>query len=128
MAVKVVDASAIAALVFNEPEADAIAAQIEGADLEAPALLGFELANVCLIKGRRHAEQRDALVAAFRLRHRLNVRTTPVDLDGVLDIAAATGLTAYDASYLWLARHLDAELVTLDKQLATAERSSRPGR
>jgi len=29
-------------------------------------------------------------------------------------------LTAYDASYLWLARRLDAELVTIDRQLNTA--------
>jgi predicted nucleic acid-binding protein len=39
-----------------------------------------------------------------------------------LELAAATGLTAYDASYLWLARRLGADLVTLDKQLAKAER------
>jgi predicted nucleic acid-binding protein len=32
----------------------------------------------------------------------------------------ATGLSAYDASYLWLARDLDVELVTLDRQLAKA--------
>ena len=31
-----------------------------------------------------------------------------------------TGLTTYDASYLWLARDLGVELVTLDRQLAEA--------
>ena len=35
----------------------------------------------------------------------------------VLVLAAETGLTAYDAAYLWLARARDAELVTLDKKL-----------
>ena len=39
--------------------------------------------------------------------------------------AAATGLTAYDASYLWLTRQLDADLVTLDQQLARADASFR---
>jgi predicted nucleic acid-binding protein len=38
----------------------------------------------------------------------------------VLELAESTGLTAYDASYLWLARELSAELVTLDGQLAKA--------
>jgi hypothetical protein len=38
----------------------------------------------------------------------------------VLTLAAATGLTAYDASYLWLARRLGAKRVTLDRQLAAA--------
>ena len=36
----------------------------------------------------------------------------------VVLIAQATGLTAYDASYVWLAGSLGADLVTLDKQLA----------
>jgi predicted nucleic acid-binding protein len=35
-------------------------------------------------------------------------------------MAKATGLSAYDASYLWLAGTLDADLVTLDKKLAAA--------
>lgn len=120
MAVKVVDASALAALLFGEPEAEAVAARLDGARLAAPLLLGFELANVCLIKARRHPEQREALTAAFRLRARLRVEEMAVDHDGALETAAATGLTAYDASYLWLARRLGAELVTLDRQLATA--------
>jgi len=39
IAVKVVDASALAALLFGEPEADTIAAQLDGAQMAAPALL-----------------------------------------------------------------------------------------
>ena len=50
MAVKVVDASALAALLFDEPEAGAIADRLEDANLVAPALLGFEIASVCLKK------------------------------------------------------------------------------
>ena len=115
----------MAALLFAEPEADAIAALLDGVSLAAPSLLGFELANVCLIKSRRRPEQREALTAAFRLRSRLRVESAIVDHDGVLELANATGLTAYDASYLWLARQLGAELVTLDRQLAKAERTLR---
>jgi predicted nucleic acid-binding protein len=125
MAVKVVDASALAALLFGEPEADVVAGQLGDARLVAPALLGFELANVCLIKARRHPEQRTALIAAFHLHDQLAVEEVAVDHDGALELAAATGLTAYDASYLWLARRLGADLVTLDQQLARAEASPR---
>ena len=125
MAVKVVDASALAARLFGEPEADAVAARLHGSELVAPALLGFELANVCLIKSRRHPTQKDALLAAFSLRGRLQVANAPVDHDGALALATATGLTAYDASYLWLARRLGAELVTLDRKLTEADEASR---
>ena len=52
--IKVVDASAFAALLFGEKEAEAVAASLGDARLAAPALLSFELANVCLSKMRRH--------------------------------------------------------------------------
>jgi predicted nucleic acid-binding protein len=35
-------------------------------------------------------------------------------------LAAETGLTAYDASYLWLSHRLRVPLVTLDSKLAQA--------
>lgn len=118
--VKVVDASALAALLFGEPEAEAIAERLEGARLAAPSLLDFELANVCVTKMRRHPAQRGTLRAAFRLTDRLALETVAVDHGAVLDLAEATGLTAHDASYLWLASTLGAELVTLDRKLAAA--------
>jgi predicted nucleic acid-binding protein len=123
--VKVVDASALAALLFGEPEAESVAEQLGDARLVAPALLGFELANVCLIKSRRRPELQPVLTAAFRLRHQLGVEEVEVDHDGALELAASTGLTAYDASYLWLTRQLAADLVTLDQQLARAKVSFR---
>lgn len=49
------------------------------------------------------------LVVASRLRDRLAVDEVAVDHHAALELAAATGLTAYDASYLWLARQLGAE-------------------
>jgi len=120
MDVKVVDASAIAALLFGEPGAEMVAEQLGEARLIGPALLNFELANVCLVKGRRHPKEQQALKAAFLLRHRLGVEEVTVDHDAVLELAAKTGLTAYDASYLWVARQFQAELITLDRELASA--------
>jgi predicted nucleic acid-binding protein len=116
----VVDASALAALLFGEPEAGAVAERLAGAGLFAPALLGFELASVCLTKMRREPAKRASLRAAFGLAERLAVETVAVAHASALDLAEATGLTAYDASYLWLARELGAELVTLDRKLAAA--------
>ena len=120
MPVKVVDASAVASVLFAEPGADAVAARIADARLVAPALLHFELANVCLMKIRRHPEQREALLQAYRLLVQLRMESVDVDHAGVLALAETTGLTGYDASYLWLARELGAELVTLDRRLAAA--------
>lgn len=107
-------------MIFAEPEAEAIAGRLQGARLAAPSLLDLELANVCLVKMRRQPNKREALRNAFRLARRLSVEPVAVDHAAALDLAEATGLTAYDASYLWLARALGAELVTLDRKLAAA--------
>jgi predicted nucleic acid-binding protein len=47
----------------------------------------------------------------------LAIETFPVEMAAVIDLAKQTNLTTYDASYLWLARVTNAELVTLDKRL-----------
>jgi predicted nucleic acid-binding protein len=120
MVAKVVDASALGALLFGEPDGAAIAGRLGEVGLIAPALLHFEVANVCLKKMRRHPEQRDALVTAFGLLEQMEVGIAEVDHGEVLGLAERIGLTAYDASYLWLARRTGAELVTLDGRLEAA--------
>ena len=77
--VKVVDASALAAILFADPEAEAMAERLDGARLAAPTLLDHESANVCLTKIRRQPNEREAIRAAFRLAHRLNVKTVAVE-------------------------------------------------
>lgn len=118
----VVDASAIAALVFNEPRADEVALRLEGAVVHAPTLLAYELANVAWKKGRREPGQRPAICRALAavLEERLGIVWCPVSHTDAVLISHATGLTTYDASYLWLAGFLGADLVTLDDRLAAA--------
>jgi predicted nucleic acid-binding protein len=38
------------------------------------------------------------------------------------ELALALNLSAYDASYLWLSKQIEAELLTFDKRLAAAAR------
>jgi predicted nucleic acid-binding protein len=119
----VVDASAVCALLFGEPDGEQVADDLGGSALMAPALLFFEVANVCLTKMRRHRSQRDALLLAFdRLSH-LGISIVEVDVADALVLAERTGLTAYDASYLWLAMVKQAELITLDRDLAAARKA-----
>ncbi len=122
---RVVDASALAAVLFNEPESDAVVERLGDRVLVAPALLRFELANVCWKKILRHSEQRDKLLAAHSLADDLEILEVEIDFGEAVQLAEREGLTAYDASYLALARALDLDLVTLDRALArAAERGS----
>ncbi len=121
MPVKVIDASALAAIVFAEPEADRVVTQLRGCTLAAPALLPFEIASVCLKKLRRYPKKRSLLLAAFRMMDLMEISQTEVDFQDAILLAEQKQLTVYDAVYLWLARRLGTELVTLDEKLANAQ-------
>lgn len=120
MPVIVVDASAACALLFREPDGAAIAARLQGSMLVAPTLLPYEVANVCLTKIRRGSADRNALVAAFGLLSLMDIKLVGVEHDEAVLVAERLGLTAYDASYLWLAEAVGGDLVTLDAALAVA--------
>src|SRR6266436_4888991 len=106
MAVKVVDASALAALLFYEPEATAVGDRLDDGNLVAPALLSFEIAGVCRRKLRSSPQQREALLAAFALYARMPIEIIEVDHADAVHLAEALGLSSYDAAYLWLAQKL----------------------
>lgn len=118
----VIDASAFAALVFQEPAGAAVKDRLNGATVFAPTLLQYELTNVAWKKAKRqpaHAARiLDALTLA--LGGAWGIVWQDVQPADVVIVAEATGLTAYDASYLWLAGSLGADLVTLDEKIVTA--------
>jgi predicted nucleic acid-binding protein len=117
MNVKVVDASAIAALLFNEPQANEIANQLDNVSLMAPTLLWFEMASICLKKLTAHPDKRESILQAFTLLDNLSIEAMEIDYPAVVKLAEKMGITTYDASYLWLASAHCSELVTLDKKL-----------
>lgn len=120
MPVRIVDASALGALLFGEPRAEETARALGSGALAAPALLPFELASVCLKKITYHPEQSNALIDALDLFRRMAIDIIEVDHSEAVMLARDTGLTTYDASYLWLTRKLAGQLVTLDERLRAA--------
>ena len=117
MADKVVDASALAALAFAEPTADAVIDQIDGHRLHAPTLIVFELMSVAWKRGKKHPAAIGLFLDALEVLDGLGLRFRGIDQREVVRLGLSTGLTAYDATYLWLARALNMPLVTLDKKL-----------
>ena len=123
MPVRIVDASALGALVFGEPKAEEIAKTLGDSPMAAPALIWFELASICLRKIKAHPAQRDQILGAFLLAGKLAIEIVEVDHWAVVNLADETGLTTYDASYLWLTGHLKGELITLDGKMQRATKS-----
>ncbi len=118
----VIDASALVALVFGERGGEEIARRLEGAAVYAPSLLKYEMANAAWKKARRQPECAPSIFSALdaALDPRRGIRWMDVDHVDAALVSAATGLSVYDASYVWLAGTLGADLLTLDARLAAA--------
>ncbi len=114
---KVIDASALAAVAFAEPSADAVIDEIDGHRLHAPTLVVFELMNVAWKRSRKQPAATALFLEALEVLQGLGLRFRGIDQEAVVKLGLETGLTAYDASYLWLARALRMPLVTLDRKL-----------
>jgi len=116
----VVDASAVGAIAFGEPDGPTLVAHLQGETLLAPTLLDYEIASIAWKKARAHPESAAQIQAALDAASRLRIERVRVPAVDLLRVARETRLTVYDAAYLWLARTRDAELVTLDRKLADA--------
>ena len=126
MIATVVDASAIAAVLFDEPEAEPVLATIAGS-LRAPTLLLYELASVCATKLVRHPAETRAILARYALFVQLDIDLEEPDWTALPQLARNWALSAYDAAYLQLALKDRAPLVTLDARLAAAyDKACRP--
>ena len=126
-----IDASVALAWCFpDEQAADALRVLEELRQRKGmvPGLWPLEIANAILA-----GERRQRLVAADVLRFvellsglslSVDTLTTQRSIGAVLPIARATGLSAYDASYLELAMREGCTLATLDDKLRKAARAS----
>ena len=114
----VVDCSALAGMLFEEPWQAQAREKIYGRTLNAPFLLEMEITSVAL---KKHKQGLEVLVAdglaSFKA---LNVVLHQIQPADVLALALQYKLSAYDASYLWLAAELKAPLATFDEKLAEA--------
>lgn len=122
MPVSVVDASAIAAVVFGEAAGASVHKRLRGHQLIAPKLFEYELTNVCLRKCREKPEFRDDFVLGLRNGLQSPVELLQVNHESVFRLAEMHHLSGYDASYLWLSMTTSTALVTLDHKLKQVAR------
>lgn len=114
----VVDCSALAGVLFQEPWMDQALQRLSGRQLLAPTLLPYELCNVALKKARRGAAE--AAAEGMARWAELEIELLEPDMAQVHDLAQRYQLTAYDAAYLWLAAERRCPLATFDERLAAA--------
>ncbi len=114
----VVDCSTLAGMVFSEPWRDQALQRIDGRSLNAPYLLDIEIISVALKKNRRGDP--NLAVVGMQTYATMDIKLHAVKPQEVLVLALRYQLSAYDASYLWLAAELKCPLATFDEKLASA--------
>ncbi len=99
-------------------------ALLKDTEIYAPPLLGYELTSIARKKAMRYPELKEKILAALEIGLGLDISWTEVEHLEVLRLALDTGLTTYDASYLYLSRALKIPLTTFDEKLAEKARAN----
>jgi predicted nucleic acid-binding protein len=114
----VVDASAIIAVIANEPDKEKLIQITRGADLLAPASIHWEIGNAFSAMIKRERIKLDQALNALEIYNRIPIRYTQVELEETLPIVAEHEIYAYDAYLIRCAIKYNACLLTLDQKLA----------
>lgn len=118
----VVDKSVILAVLLNEPSKEELISRTKGAELVAPASLHWEMAIALSAMLRRKRLTLDEARQVLRGYDQIPLRLLDVGLEDALNIAATSGIYAYDAYFIVCAQRASAALITLDGGLTAAAR------
>jgi predicted nucleic acid-binding protein len=122
----VIDASVVLAWQFKDEAneyADSIVARLRDEEAAAPAIWPLEIANAFLVGIRRAriTPQEAAAAIAMVLDLPVAVRShAALVVQNVLEFAQTLDLSAYDASYIYLAKREQLPIATLDGRLRAA--------
>ena len=116
----IIDASAVLALLLNEPTAMMVLDATAGARLISPASLPYEIANAlsARVRANNHNNMaKEHAITAYSLYQSMPIQLIPIDNSfhtQVFDMATTQRMYSYDAYLLLLAQMYQAPLLTLD--------------
>jgi predicted nucleic acid-binding protein len=120
----VVDASAVIAVIANEPERAQLISLTKGMAFVAPASLNWEVGNAfsAMLKRKRITE--DQAIRAIGIFKTITIEKFEVDIESAIRLAARFNLYAYDAYLIECAIEQSLPLITLDKNLVKATKQA----
>jgi predicted nucleic acid-binding protein len=108
------DASAIMAIILNEPNKDVVIKLTRGSTLLSPEMISYEIGNALISLYKRHKLKEKEVIDAYNDFMKIPIRTLDIDMGKALKISCKYNIYAYDAYYLETAKRLKLPLITFD--------------
>ncbi|GHU71982.1 twitching motility protein PilT [Spirochaetia bacterium] len=112
------DASAIMAIILNEPNRDIVVNLTRESTLLSPEMISFEIGNALVSLFKRHKINEMEVLKAYEDFTKIPIRALKVDMGKALKISCKYNIYAYDAYYLETACRLKLPLITFDGNMA----------
>jgi predicted nucleic acid-binding protein len=113
----ILDASAIMAIILNEPSRGKVINWTKNALLLAPDMISFETGNALAALYKRHLLSEKQILEAYCKFMAIPLKIIKTDIEKALKIACRYNIYAYDAYYLETAFRLKLPLITFDKRM-----------
>jgi predicted nucleic acid-binding protein len=114
----VVDASAVLAVILNEPEKAKIIAQTQSCSLISPGCLKWEIGNAFTAMLKRKRLTLEEATRGLEIYAMIPIQEMDVSLLEAVQLSERHNIYAYDAYYLELAKRNTSPLLTLDGRMA----------
>src|SRR5215475_5012865 len=111
----VLDASAIIAVIADEPEGEKVIKLTQNAIIISPNVISFEVANsLTRMVKKGIITNKEKIVSIIKSFQQIPIKLYENNLENVLEIAWKYRIYAYDAFYLDTAKNLNLPLLTFD--------------
>jgi predicted nucleic acid-binding protein len=108
------DASAIMAIILNEPNKETVIKLTKGSILVSPEMVPYEIGNALISLYKRHKLDENEVIEAYNTFKKIPLRVLDVDIEKAFKISCKYNIYAYDAYYLETAKRLKLPLITFD--------------
>ena len=114
----VLDASAIMAVIANEPEREFVIKNTRSSIIIAPSIISFEISNgLTRLMRKNIIDSKEKMINLIRNFKKMPIKIAEIDIEKALEIAWDYKIYAYDACYLETAKRLDLTLLTFDENM-----------
>ena len=112
-----VDASAIMAVIMEEPGRERVINFTKNAVIVSPDIVGYEIGNGLTKMMRKKIIDKKGMIKSIQYFKRIPIKLVEIDLENALNIAWEYKIYAYDAYYLESAKRLNLSLLTFDENM-----------